>query len=339
MKKSLISRKSFLRLALLSGIGAGLVTFKKLTEPVDPVSYLRWKTRGLYTQNFGESAVVALAKGNSYHDDLLNILNQVWIQADLPQVRGLKILVKPNLVDSVNEATSTTAPEMIAAVANLLIQNGAREVVIADGPAFRRDVFSVARQIGLISQLEDLDVSLLDLNYDDPVPVKDRDGWFPEHEKIWLPRHALESDLIVSLPKMKTHHWAKVSLSMKNLLGILPGSYYGWPKNFIHFNGIPQTIIGLYKLLPNVVGIVDGISGMEGDGPLFGSPVEHGVIAAGRDLVALDMVCKDLMGFDTWSVAYLNLAIWSGAGQGTKIEIRGSSINSLRKRYQQPPEI
>ena len=339
MKKSTISRKSFLRLVLLSGIGAGLATFKKLSEPINPVSYIRWKTRGLFTENFGKPAVVALTESKSYQDNLLDKLNILWDQAEMPQVRGLKILVKPNLVDSVNEAAATTAPEITAAVAKLLIEFGASKVIVADGPAFRRDINSVARQIGLIPLLEPLDVALLDLNYDDPIPVKDRDGWFPGHEKIWLPRHALESDLIISLAKMKTHHWAKISLSMKNLLGIFPGAYYGWPKNFIHFNGIPQTILGIHQLLPNVVGIIDGVVGMEGDGPLFGTPVEHGVLAASKDLVALDVVCKELMGFETWSVEYLKLAVWSGIGQGTRINVVGPSIETFKRKYQHPPEI
>jgi len=339
MTRRILSRKAFIRLALLGGIGAGLATFKKLSEPIDPVSYLRWKSRGLLTQNFGKPAIVALESCPSYQDSLVEKIDKLWQNAEMPQVRGMSVLLKPNLVDSVNELSATTSPAVVAAAAEWFFQNGASQVIVADGPAFRRDAASVARQVKLTSRLEPLGVPLYDLNYDDLVPVKDHDGWFPGHEKIWLPSRVLRSDLVVSLAKMKTHHWAKVSLSLKNLLGIFPGAYYGWPKNFIHFNGIPQTILGIYRLLPNVVGMIDGVIGMEGDGPLFGKPIEHGVLAASSDLVALDMVCKDLMGFETWSVEYLNLAIWAGVGQGTRINLRGSSPEPLRRTYQPPPEI
>ena len=334
-----ISRRAFLRLFLLSGVGGGLAVFHKLTRPLNPLSFLRWKTRGLWMQSLAKPAVVALGYCPSYQADVPGILKSVWDLAEIPSARGKRIVVKPNLVDSIDQTQATTAPEVVAAVVDLLLLQGASSVIVGDGPAFRRDARAVAYQIGLLPLLKKRDVPFIDLNYDDPQPVLVKDGWFPGLKHIWLPRSVIQADMILSLPKMKTHHWAQVSLSLKNLLGLFSGARYGWPKNFIHFAGIPQAILGLYQVLPPVVSLVDGIVGMEGDGPLFGNSVAHGVLVAGKDPVAVDMVGKDLMGFDTWSVDYLNLASWAGIGQANRIEIRGESLQQLRRIYQKPPKI
>ena len=72
------------------------------------------------------------------------------------------------------------------------------------------------------------------------------------------------------MPKMKTHHWIGVTASMKNLYGTLPGLIYGWPKNVLHYAGVPETVVDINASLPPRIAIVDGIVCMEGDGPLLG---------------------------------------------------------------------
>src|ERR1022692_2251739 len=90
----------------------------------------------------------------------------------------------------------------------------------------------------------------------------------------------LGSTLLVSMPKMKTHHWAGATLSMKNLFGIVPGGVYGWPKNVLHWAGIHQSIADLHSLFPNHFAIVDGIVGMDGNGPIQERPKPAGVIVS-----------------------------------------------------------
>jgi len=176
----------------------------------------------------------------------------------------------------------------------------------------------------------------VDLDYDDPRPVPLADGWFPGIRDLWLPRHVREAQLIVSVPKLKTHHWAGVSLSLKNLFGIVPGTRYGWPKNILHINGITASILGLYETVRPMVSVVDGIVGMEGDGPLFGSAVAHGLLAVGRDPVAVDATCARLMGFSLKDIPHLAAADWAGVGQTARIETRGASEQLIR-RYERPP--
>jgi uncharacterized protein (DUF362 family) len=107
---------------------------------------------------------------------------------------------------------------------------------------------------------------------------------------------------------MKTHHWAGATLAMKNLFGLVPGGVYGWPKNVLHWAGIPQSIVDLHSLFPRQFAIVDGIVGMEGNGPIQGAPKSAGVLVAGSDVVAVDATCCRIMGIDPTKIEYLTLA-------------------------------
>ena len=92
----------------------------------------------------------------------------------------------------------------------------------------------------------------------------------------------------VSVAKLKTHHWSGVTLSLKNLFGVIPGCRYGWPKNILHWNSIDRSILEIFGTVRPGFAVIDGITGMEGDGPLNGTAREVGLIAAGNDMVALD---------------------------------------------------
>ena len=105
------------------------------------------------------------------------------------------------------------------------------------------------------------------------------------------------------MPKMKTHHWAGVTLSMKNLFGVMPGVVYGWPKNVLHHAGIPGSILDINAAVRPHLAIVDGIIAMEGDGPIMGTPRAAGLLVLGTNLPAVDATCTRLMGLDPWRIA------------------------------------
>jgi uncharacterized protein (DUF362 family) len=334
-----MKRRTFLRLAAVAGIGFCAAIIYRNTPSVGFWTFSRWQARGLKKRYFGAPSIVALGECSSYKADLLANLRSLWDQAEMPEVQGKRVLIKPNLIDYVENFPVTTAPEMVGAVADLLLELGAKEVFVGDGSGFRRETWPVAEAIGLSTVLAKRGLKFIDLNYDDPQPVQMKDKWFSRSSELWLPRHVLNSDLIISVPKLKTHHWAGVSLSLKNLFGVVPGACYGWPKNFLHTNGISQSILGICQMLPPVVSIVDGIIGMEGDGPLFGSPVQHGLLGVGRDPVSVDITCTKLMGFSIESIPYLKLAAWAGIGQAHRIEIRGVPLERLKRQYRMPPSL
>ena len=129
---------------------------------------------------------------------------------------------------------------------------------------------------------------------------------FSKLRDVYLPNTILGADLIVSMPKMKTHHWVGATLSMKNFFGIIPGGIYGWPKNVLHWSGIHECIVDLSRVPGRTFAIADGIVGMEGNGPIQGTPKNCGVIVAGRVLPAVDATCSRIMGIDPNKVMYLN---------------------------------
>ena len=110
------------------------------------------------------------------------------------------------------------------------------------------------------------------------------------------------------MPKMKTHHWVGYTAALKNLYGTIPGIKYGWPKNVLHYAGIPETIYDINASLPKTVAIVDGIVAMEGDGPIMGSAKPMGLLVVGTNSTAVDATLGRIMGFDPARVGYLQLA-------------------------------
>lgn len=332
-----LSRRGFIRLALLGGIGLGAAAAEWGTRPAGLARYLGWAGRGLARRTTGRPTPVALAHCPAYDDDIAACLAEAWELAEMPDVQGKRVLVKPNLIDCIEGYPITTAAAVVAAVIDLLRRRGAGEIAVGDGPGFRRDAAPVVEACGLARELAARNVPFVDLNYDDPRPVAAADGWFFRTRRLWLPRHVREAELIVSMPKLKTHHWAGVSLSLKNLFGIVPGARYGWPKNMLHINGITPSILGLYQTVRPVVAVVDGVVGMEGDGPLFGGAVAHGLLAVGADPVAVDVACAGLMGFALTDVHHLAVARWAGIGETGRIELRGAAADPLRRSYRRPP--
>jgi len=136
------------------------------------------------------------------------------------------------------------------------------------------------------------------------------------------------------MPKLKTHHWAGVTLSLKNMFGIVPGSCYGWPKNVLHWAGIDNSILDINAASRPDFAIVDGIVGMEGNGPIQGTPKRCGVLVFGDDPVAVDATCCRVMGLRPEKVKYLNAAgTLLGHLDAAKIRQLGETVASVRTPF------
>jgi uncharacterized protein (DUF362 family) len=118
----------------------------------------------------------------------------------------------------------------------------------------------------------------------------------------------LASDFIVSMPKVKTHHWTGVTLSMKNMFGIVPGSRYGWPKNVLHWAGIHESILDICATVRPHFVIADAIVAMEGDGPLNGTARRTNQIVLSDDPVAADVMCARAIGVVPEHITYIREA-------------------------------
>jgi len=275
----------------------------------------------------GNSAV-SVQRARSYSDDLVSRMIEGIRQCGLDP-RGKRVLLKPNLVEFDSATVINTDASVIAAAVEVFQKLGASEVRIGEGPGHRRDTLDLADDARYRSTIPKFESIFTDLNRDDVSAVR---GFAGEPE-FYFANTVLAADLIVSLAKMKTHHWAGATLSMKNFFGLVPGSVYGWPKNKLHYIGIPESVVALNRKFRNTFAIVDGIVGMEGNGPIQGTPKSVGVLVMGSDLVAVDATCCRIMGIDPEKVEYLRLAADLGHLHRERIEQRGETVASVRSNF------
>jgi len=222
-------------------------------------------------------------------------------------VRGRSVVLKPNLVEFEPGSSINTNPLLVHAAYEAFREMGAASVRIAEGPGHRRDTLDLAEAAGYFKTVPGFEDNFIDLNVDDSTRIHPA-RQFSRLEKFYLPNSVLGADLLVSMAKMKTHHWTGATLSMKNLFGVVPSGIYGWPKNVLHWAGIHECIADLHAAFPRQFAIVDGIVGMEGNGPIQGSAKNVGVLVAGKDPIAVDATCCRIMQIDPLRIGYLQLA-------------------------------
>ena len=187
------------------------------------------------------------ARAASYTDDLEPKLRSGLHELGLGPAafKGKTVLLKPNLVEPTrNDPQINTHPAVVRAAAEVFRRWQAREVIVAEGQGHCSDSQYVLDQSGLAPVLAESRLEFIDLNHDDVVSVPNALGYTRLRE-LMLPVTLRRADVVVSMPKMKTHHWAGVTLALKNLFGVMPGICYGWPKNVLHHAGIPESILDI----------------------------------------------------------------------------------------------
>ncbi|HTS28511.1 MAG TPA: DUF362 domain-containing protein [Bryobacteraceae bacterium] len=249
---------------------------------------------------------VSIVRVPNYDQTLYDTVRRT-VAEHAPDVRGRNILLKPNMVEFEPHSCINTNPLVVHAALEAFRSLGAATVRIAEGPGHRRNTLDLADAAGYFNMIPGFEDLFTDLNLDEVSRIRPT-RQFSRLEKVYLPQTALSADLLVSVAKMKTHHWTGATLSMKNLFGTVPSGVYGWPKNMLHWAGIDECVADLHSLYPRHFAIVDGIVGMEGNGPIEGVPKPAGVLVAGSDPVAVDATCCRIMGIDPYKIAYLRLA-------------------------------
>jgi uncharacterized protein (DUF362 family) len=254
----------------------------------------------------GAWAPVSIHRARAYSEDLYDLVRRIIAEHRL-EVAGKRVVLKPNLVEFDERTVINTHPKLVHAALEAFRAAGAADVRIAEGPGHRRVTLDLAEAGGYFATVPHFESLFTDLNLDEITRVS---LVRPQSklQSLYLPNSVLGCDLLVSMPKLKTHHWAGATLSMKNLFGVVPGGVYGWPKNVLHWAGIHQCIADLHQLFPQAFAIVDGIVGMEGNGPIQGTPRAAGVVVAGASPVAVDATCCRIMGLDPRLIGYLQLA-------------------------------
>ncbi len=239
-----------------------------------------------------------------------------------------RVLVKPNLLlAKPPEFAITTHPEVVRAIIRLLKEQGCR-VILGDGPSvwghYIQNVDEVYAVTGIKQVCLDEDVPLVTFD-------KRR-----MREKFPLTTYLDECDHLVNLPKLKTHEMTLITGAIKNLFGLVSGTY----KTELHKNYFPpaefsKILVDIYEEAHPSLTIIDGITAMEGDGPATsGTPRPLGLLLAGADCVALDTVMASVMGINPQDVLHIQEAAKRGLGQSDlrKITVRGEDIGQLNVR-------
>jgi uncharacterized protein (DUF362 family) len=271
-----------------------------------------------------------------------------------------KIMLKPNLV--ADSERCTTKVTVIKSLAQLM-QKAGKEVLIGEGSAAaanfnvkNQEVFRTKKKelldamqqhvfetLGYVDLARELNIPLVNLHTGEIVEVPLKNGLVATSVKI----HKLltEVDLLCSVPMMKTHVLATVTLAMKNLIGLYPGTEYYTVRSWLHQKaaeagspGIAYEIIDINNAARTGLSVIDASSAMEGDGPTEGNLVDMGLIIAGTSPLAADMVGASLMGFEWNEIPAITLAHKNGMlpGSMNEIEIRGQSIDQCRRTFVRP---
>jgi uncharacterized protein (DUF362 family) len=226
--------------------------------------------------------------------------------------RGARVLIKPNLiVPKPPEVPAQTHPEVIFAVAAIVKAAGAMPLV-GDSPAWS-NTRGCLRALGIEERLEQLGAEIV--NLDRPVRMR------IENTPVGISRPALEADAIINVPKLKAHQQLGATFAFKNMYGCVCG-LGGKEKAYWHFargkeyEPFCRMIVGIYQRLAPVLTIIDGIVGMEGQGPINGRPRQVGYLVAGSDPAACERVCCEMVGFEPRDLPLLVTADKMGVGCG-----------------------
>ncbi len=302
LRQRRISRRRFLLRSAQAGLalGAAGITIGGILAQQQRTP---WRAEAF--RPVGRSSV-AVIPATRYNGDLERVVldGLTLVSAD---VRNARVLLKPNMVEFDPHSVINTDPRLVAATVAAMRRLGARELVVGEGSGHRRDTQYILGRSGLRQLLTDVDATFVDLNTASISRVG-LDSHFTDLGELWLPEPVVNADIVVSMPKMKTHHWGGVTLSLKNCFGAVPGRVYGWPKNVLHWAGLQNAILDVAAAVRPDLAIVDGIVGMQGDGPIKGDAVASGVVVIGTDPVAVDATSAVVMGIDPDRVEYLQQA-------------------------------
>jgi uncharacterized protein (DUF362 family) len=269
-------------------------------------------------------------------------------------------MLKPNLVSP--DPKATTKPEVVRTIARLM-QRAGKEVSIGEGsaaaPKFnligaeiyrtrKREILDpmqqyVFDQLGYTDLAKALRVPLVNLHSGDMADVAVPAPFvFP---KVTIHRSLAETDLLCSVPMMKTHQLANVTLGMKNLIGVYPGTVYQSVRGHVHDvtsevdpTGVAAAVVDMVRANKLGLVVVDGSMAMEGNGPSMGPLLKMDIIVAGTNPLATDMVAASLMGFEPSEVPTFAWANKAGMEPGSldEIEIRGEPLDRARRPFAKP---
>ena len=326
-----------------TALGAGsLRAFAKNTE-----ASLLYRSRGgrsLY-QHPSELSTAALIKGNDRAENIYKALKLIENQV-FGGIKNKQILIKPNFVQTSNQLAATHV-DVVKGILEFLRPHYKKEILIGEAAATKEGTIAGYKNYGYYDLVNKYKVKLIDLNlggYEYRYTIGA--GNAPTPIRICAP--FLDPNLyVISTAIMKTHGFASVTLSLKNvLLGAPVNDYKTSDKPHMHMgpHGDPDDIIhfNMFHMAQHVfpdLAVIDGFTGMEGDGPSRGTAVDSRIAVASVDPLAADVLSARLMGYNAKKILYLNSMTEAGMGQGDleKITVLGNRIDECSYRFKNSP--
>ncbi|MGD2200111.1 MAG: DUF362 domain-containing protein [Candidatus Bathyarchaeota archaeon] len=255
---------------------------------------------------------------------------------------GETILVKPNLFTTISAEKGATTDLRIFMALTRMLQEAGAEPVVGECPATssyaRPDI--VFDGLGVREVCREAGVEINVLDREEPVRVESQGA--EVQGEFWFPRFALECDGIFNVPKLKTHTLTKMTCAVKNLFGLQQGGTKA--NHHVQTGNDPESfshlLVDLYACIRDQVtlNVVDAVVAMEGEGPTTGDPVDLGLVIAGDDAVAVDLVAAAVMGWDPLEVGTSFLAVERGLGPKSLegIEVVGEQIPKVARGLRRP---
>lgn len=249
---------------------------------------------------------------------------------------GQKVLLKPNLLGAFSpEEATTTHPSVVRATV-ILVQEAGGIVSLGDSPG-TGELSAALRRSRIGSVAEELGASIGD--FKTSVEIERAENVVGR--RLPLAKAVSDADVVITLPKLKTHAQMGFTCALKNQFGLIVGTEKSlWHYRLQDRDWLAALMIDINQLARPSLAIVDAIIGMEGHGPSGGDPREIGALVVGGDITAVDAVCCDLVGIDPASLPLMRAARRAGYGTGEKaqIELFGTPLAELRvPDYKQPP--
>ncbi len=255
---------------------------------------------------------------------------------DSIQWKDATVLIKPNIVNpSKSGSGMVTDARVIRAVTQLVLEKNPLKVIIGEGSSVgydfpgREDSIHCMNVAGVLEIADQYGIAIVDLNRDEQVEIKLSDAYVMDSFSI--AKTALEADVILSLPVIKTHLRTGITCGLKNMKGVLPSD----EKKRTHQCGLDRGIVDLNRIAKPHFTIVDGITGLQGTHTEETDKVPLNLIIAGDDVVAVDAVCAVIVGFDGKDILHVQLAAEAGVGISDldHIEIHGETVEAVMHRF------
>lgn len=270
-------------------------------------------------------SIVAIAKATSH--DISPAVTQVLELAGCMTrfTPGLKVVVKPNLITDNPEYIARGANTSIPVLETLLglLADARCSVTVGEsevGTSVQgRRLAQTVHYMGLDTLCKRYGATFANFTEDRKVHVPIAGLHFKSFE---LSYRQAEAELVITIPKIKTHKYAAMTCSLKNMYGMIPEA-----RRVIYHRWLSKAIVDINTVFQGrLITLVDGMIAMEGNGPVYGDPIEMNMLLSSQDLVACDTVCAQLIGLAPNSIEHLRLAEQRGLGSSRAIELVGDEV-------------